>query len=197
MISFRAIATNTLARALVVGPALLIVVGSLDREALGSSVETYVGCGQRAESDSPTVFNDPRFKGRTSSVLVGPLELRGASQYASPQVFARLGRRNGYVQAKVALVVQARRSLRVTASGTNPQPVLLAYGSGEATSQLLIRSCSPNTPARTRRGVVGSGTLFTGVFELPAAECVTLRILDRATMRAWRARLAFGRTCST
>jgi hypothetical protein len=174
----------------------LILACSLGAEASTVSVVQQVGCGQRAETSSATVFNDPGFKGRRFRVVVGPVELRGVRSYASPRDFAGLPRRDGYFPAKVALVVQARRSLALAVRGADPKPVLLAYGTGEPAATLLVRSCSANTPARTRPGVVGSGTVFTGTFEVPVAECVRLRITNRATGHVWRRRLPFGHRCS-
>jgi hypothetical protein len=174
----------------------LIAVCWLGAQAQGGGGANRVGCKQRAETSSPTVFNDPRFVGRDARVVVGPVELRGVAYYASARVFARLPRRNGYFPVKVALVVQARRSLELTVRGADPKPVLLAYTEGDPAATLLVQSCPPKTPARSRPGVVGSGTVFTGLFEVPVAECVSLRIADRRTMRAWRARLAFGHRCS-
>ena len=157
----------------------------------------HLGCGQRAESSAPTVFNDPRDKGRATVAFVGPLELHGPRSYASPRVFSHLARRNGYFIAKVALVLRAGRSVLLKLGGVGPDSVLLAYGSGAApASELRIDSCAADTPARTRSGLVGSGTIFTGVFELTAAQCVNVGVTDRATMRVWRLRLPFGRTCS-
>jgi hypothetical protein len=98
--------------------------------------------------------------------------------------------------AKVALIVRARRSLELSVRGAEPKPVLLAYGEGKPAATLLVKSCSANTPARTRPGVVGSGTVFTGDFRVPVAECVSLRITNQATGRVWRARLPFGHRCS-
>jgi hypothetical protein len=179
---------------LVVLVVALVVVGSLAPHPLSAS-GNRVGCAQRAETSSPTVFNDPNFVGRDARVVTGPVELRGVLSYASPRVFSRLARRDGYFHVKVALVVQARRSLELTVRGADPKPVLLAYGTRPAAT-LLVQSCPPKTPARTRPGVVGSGTVFTGLFEVPVAECVSLRITDRWTTRAWRTRLAFGHVCS-
>jgi hypothetical protein len=177
---------------LVLGFAL--VVCALGAAASGGPV-AKLGCAQRAETSAPTAFDDPRFKGRAARLVVGPVELRGIVPYASPRVFRRLGRRNGYFSPKVTLVVQARRSLELTVRGTASKPVLLAYGP-EPTATLLVKSCPTNTRARSRPGVVGSGTVFTGVFKVPVAECVTLRITNRATKRVWRTRLPFGHRCS-
>jgi hypothetical protein len=172
-----------------------ILACALGAEASGVGVAKQVGCAQRAETSSPTAFNDPRFKGRRWRVVVGPLELRGVRSYASPRAFAELPRRDGYFPAKVALVVRARRSLALSVRGPDPKPVLLAYGEGKPTATLLVKSCSANTPARSRPGIVGSGTVFTGTFEVPVAECVRLRITNRATKRVWRAQLPFGHRC--
>jgi hypothetical protein len=174
----------------------LIGVSSFAAQAVGSTRTNQVGCAQRAETSTPVAFDDPHFKGRAARVVLGPVELRGVRDYASRRVFLKLGKRNGYFQAKVALVVQARRSLLLTVQGADRTPVLLAYGSAHPATTLIVKSCPPNTRARTRTGVVGSGTTFTGVFEVPVAECVTLRISNRATGRVWRTRLAFGRSCS-
>ena len=173
-----------------------ILACSLGAEASGVSIARQVGCAQRGETSSPTVFNDPRFEARRYRVVVGPVELRGVRSYASRRVFERLGRRDGYAVAKVALVVRARRSLALTVRGADPKPVLLAYGEGKPTATLLVKSCSTNTPAWSRPGVVGSGTLFPGVFSVPVAECVSLRIRNRATGRVWRKQLPFGHRCS-
>ena len=173
-----------------------ILACSLGAEASGISVARHVGCAQRAETSSPTPFNDPHFRGRRFRVVIGPVELRGVRPYASPRVFARYLGRDGYYHVKVALVVQARRSLELTARGPDPRPVRLVYGTGEPGETLLVKSCAANTPARTRPGVVGSGTVFTGTFEVPVAECVRLRIVNRATGHVWRTRLPFGHRCS-
>ena len=158
--------------------------------------QQHLGCAQRAETSAPTVFHDSERRGRATTVLIGPLELRGVRSYRSPRVFSQLGKRRGYYIAKVALVVQARRSVRLRVSGKRPDSVLLAYGSAEAGSnELLIDSCAATTRARTRPGFVGSGTLFTGVFELTAAQCVNMVVSDRATPGTWRTRLPFGRKC--
>jgi hypothetical protein len=175
--------------------ALLIVVCSLSTRALGNSRASQVGCAQREETSAPTAFDDPHFRGRAYRLVIGPLELRNVATYASPQYFRELVRRNGYVDAKAALVVLARRSLELTVRGTDPKPVLLAYGPAP-TPTLLVKSCPANTRARTRPGVVRSGTVFTGVFKVPVAECVTLTITNRATKRVWRTRLPFGHRCS-
>jgi hypothetical protein len=175
----------------------LMVLSSLGAQASGGGLANRVGCAQRAETSSPTVFNDSRFVGRDARVVVGPVELRGIVPYESPRTFARLGRRDGYFHVKVTLVVQARRSLRLTVRGADPTPVLLAYSEAEPAPTLLVQSCPPKTRARTRPGFVGSGTVFTGLFEVPVAECVRLSITDRTTTRAWRTRLAFGHRCSS
>ena len=175
-----------------------ILACSLGAEASGVSVANQVGCAQRGETSTPTAFDDPRFPGRRYRVVIGPVELRGVRGYASRRVFEGLGRRDGYAVAKVALIVRARRSLALTVRGADPRPVLLAYGEGKRkpTATLLVKSCSANTPARSRPGVVGSGTLFPGDFRVPVAECVSLRIRNRATGRVWRTRLPFGHRCS-
>src|ERR671934_1096753 len=169
---------------------------SLGAEASGVSVANQVGCAQRGETSTPTAFDDPRFTGRRYRVVIGPVELRGVRGYASRRVFEGLARRDGYAVAKVALVVRARRSLALSVRGADPRPVLLAYGEGKPSATLLVKSCSANTPARSRPGVVGSGTLFPGDFRVPAAECVGLRIVNRATGHVWRTRLPFGHRCS-
>jgi hypothetical protein len=175
--------------------ALLVVLCSLSTQALGSSRASQVGCKQRAEESAPISFDDPHFIGRASRVVIGPLELRGVLTYASPRAFNGLRKQHGYFDVKVAMVVLARRSLELNVQGPAPKPVLLAYGP-EPTPTLLVKSCAPNTRARSRPGVVGSGTMFTGVFKVPVAECVTLRITNRATKRVWRTRLPFGHRCS-
>jgi hypothetical protein len=173
-----------------------VVACALGTEASGVSVARQVGCAQRGETSAPTTFDDPRFAGRRYRVVIGPVELRGVRGYASRRVFEGLGRRDGYAVAKVALIVHARRSLALSVRGANPKPVLLAYGEdGQPTATLLVKSCSANTPARSRPGVVGSGTLFPGDFRVPAAECVSLTITNRVTGRVWRARLPFGHRC--
>jgi hypothetical protein len=139
---------------------------------------------------------DPRFEGRQYRVVIGPVELRGVRSYASRRVFEGLGRRDGYAVAKVSLIVRARRSLALTVRGPDPRPVLLGYGEGKPAATMLVKSCSASTPARSRPGIVGSGTLFPGDFRVPAAECVRLRITNRATGRVWRTRLPFGHRCS-
>src|SRR5919199_3533404 len=108
-----------------------VVACSIGAEASGRGVANEVGCAQRAETSSPTSFNDPHFKGRRFRVVVGPVELRGVRTYASPRAFAGLPRRDGYFPVKVALVVQARRSLDLAVRGTDPRPVRLAYGTAE------------------------------------------------------------------
>jgi hypothetical protein len=174
-----------------------ILACSLGAEASGVSVAKRVGCAQRGETSSPTAFNDPRFGARRYRVVIGPVELRGVRWFASRRVFEGLGRRDGYAVAKVALIVRARRSLALSVRGADPKPVLLVYGEdGKPTTTLLVKSCSANTPARFRPGVVGSGTLFPGDFRVPVAECVRLRIVNRATGRVWRAGLPFGHRCS-
>ena len=82
--------------------------------------------------------------------MIGPVELRGIRSYASRRVFEGLGKRDGYAVAKVSLIVRARRSLALTVRGADPRPVLLAYGEGKPTATLLVKSCSGNTPARSR-----------------------------------------------
>jgi hypothetical protein len=178
----------------VVGFALILVC-ALRVQASGSSRARQVGCKQRAEESAPTPFDDPHFTGRAYRVVIGPLELRGVVTWASARAFNGLRKQNGYFDAKVAMVVLARRSLELNVRGPAPKPVLLAYGP-KPTATLLVKSCAPNTRARSRPGVVGSGTMFTGVFKVPVAECVTLRITNRATKRVWRTRLAFGHKCS-
>src|SRR5919199_1710304 len=174
-----------------------IVACSLGTEASGVSVARQVGCAQRGETSAPTAFNDPRFGARRYRVVVGPVELRDVRSYASRRVFDRYVGRDGYAAAKVALIVRARRSLALTVRGPDPKPVQLVYGEdGKPTATLLVKSCSANTPARSRSGVVGSGTLFPGVFRVPVAECVSLRIVNRATGRVWRKQLPFGHRCS-
>ena len=175
--------------------ALLVVGCSLGTQALGSSRASQVGCAQRAETSAPTPFDDPHFRGRAYRVVIGPLELRGVVTWASARAFNGLVKRNGYYDAKVAMVVLARRSLELNVRGPAPKPVLLAYGP-PPTATLLVKSCAPNTRARSRPGVVGSGTVFTGVFKVPVAECVALKITNRTTKRVWRTRLPFGHRCS-
>jgi hypothetical protein len=174
----------------------LILACSLGVEASGVSAAKRVGCAQRGETSSPTPFDDPHFVGRGYRVVIGSVELRGVRGYASRRVFEGLGKRDGYAVAKVTLIVRARRSLALTVRGTDPKPVLLGYGEGKPTATVLVKSCSANTPARSRPGVVGSGTLFPGDFRVPVAECVRLRIVNRATGRVWRTRLPFGHRCS-
>jgi hypothetical protein len=174
----------------------LTLACSLGAEASGVGAAKQIGCAQRGETSAPTAFNDPRFGARRYRVVVGPVELRDVRSYASRRVFEKLGRRDGYAVAKVALIVRARRSLALSAHGADPKPVLLAYGEdGKPTATLLVKSCSANTPAWSRPGVVGSGTLFPGDFRVPVAECVSLRVVNRATGRVWRARLPFGHRC--
>src|ERR671933_1661022 len=174
----------------------LILACSLGAEAAGISVAKQVGCAQRGETSSPTAFDDPRFGARRYRVVIGPVELRDVRSYASRRVFDRYVGRDGYAVAKVALIVRARRSLALTVRGANPKPVLLVYGEdGTPTARLLVKSCSANTPARSRPGVVGSGTLFPGDFRVPVAECVRLSVVNRATERVWRTRLPFGHRC--
>jgi hypothetical protein len=173
-----------------------IVACSFGAVASGISVAKQVGCAQRGETSTPTTFNDPRFGARRYRVVIGPVELRGVRWYASRRVFEKYVLPDGYAVAKVALIVRARRSLALTVRGAGPKPVLLVYGEdGKPTATLLVKSCSANTPARSRPGVVGSGTLFPGDFRVPVAECVSLRIVNRATGRVWRTRLPFGHRC--
>jgi hypothetical protein len=171
-----------------------IVACSLAAAASSVSAASRVGCAQRGETSSPTAFNDPRFP--RYRVVIGPVELRGVRWYASRRVFEGLGRRDGYAVAKVALIVKARRSLALTVRGADPKPVLLEYVPRKPSATLLVKSCSANTPAQSRPGVVGSGTLFPGDFRVPVAECVQLRITNRATGHVWRTRLPFGHRCS-
>jgi hypothetical protein len=174
-----------------------LVACSLGAEASGVSAAKQVGCAQRGETSSPTAFNDPRFGARRYRVVIGPVELRDVRSYASRRVFKRLGKRDGYAVAKITLIVRARRSLALAVRGADPKPVLLVYGEdGKPTATLLVKSCAANTPAQSRPGVVGSGTMFPGDFRVPVAECVTLRITNRATGRVWRTRLPFGHRCS-
>ena len=175
--------------------ALLVAPCFLSTQALGSSRASQVGCKQRAEESAPISFNDPHFVGRAYRVVVGPLELRGVVTWASARTFNGLRKLNGYYDAKVAMVVLTRRSLELNVRGAVRNPVLLAFGP-EPTATLLVKSCPANTRARSRPGVVGSGTMFTGVFKVPVAECVTLKITNRATGRVWRKRLPFGHKCS-
>lgn len=173
-----------------------ILASALGAEASGVSVAQQVGCAQRGETSAPTTFNDPRFGARRYRVVIGPVELRDVRSYASRRVFDRYVGQDGYAVAKVSLIVRARRSLALTVRGADPKPVLLVYGEdGKPTATLLVKSCSANTPARSRPGVVGSGTLFPGVFRVPVAECVRLTITNRATGRVWRTRLPFGHRC--
>ena len=127
---------------------------------------------------------------------VGGWRREGRLRTARERVFERYVGRDGYAVAKVALIVRARRSLALTVRGADPRPVLLGYGEGKPTATVLVKSCSANTPARSRPGVVGSGTLFPGDFRVPVAECVRLSITNRATGRVWRTRLPFGHRCS-
>src|ERR687887_1319955 len=166
-----------------------LVACSLGAEASGVSVAKRVGCAQRGETSAPTPFNDPGFGARRYRVVIGPVELRGVRWFASRRVFDGLGRRDGYAVAKVALIVRARGPLALTVRGADPKPVLLAYVPRKPGATLLVTSCPANTPAWSRPGVVGSGTLFPGVFRVPVAECVSLRIRNRATGRVWRTRL--------
>ena len=168
----------------------------LGAEASGVSAAKRVGCAQRGETSAPTTFNDPRFEARRYRVVIGPVELRGVRDYASRRVFDKYVGPDGYAVAKVALIVRARRSLALTVRGPARRPVLLVYGEDDKpTATLLVTSCSANTPASSRPGVVGSGTLFPGVFRVPVAECVSLRIVNRATGRVWRTRLPFAHRC--
>jgi hypothetical protein len=183
-------------RLAVLGSATILAC-SLGAEASGITAASRVGCAQRGETSSPAAFNDPRFVGRRYRVVIGPVELRGVRSYASRRVFDRYVGRDGYAVAKVALIVKARRSLALTVRGAGPKPVLLEYVPRKPSATLLVKSCSANTPASSRPGVVGSGTLFPGVFRVPVAECVSLRITNRATGRVWRARLPFGHRCSS
>jgi hypothetical protein len=173
-----------------------ILACPLAAEASSVSATSKVGCAQRGETSSPTAFNDPRFGARRYRVVIGPVELRGVRWFASRRVFEGLGKRDGYAVAKVALIVKARRSLALTVRGANPKPVLLEYVPRKPSATLLVTSCSANTPASSRPGVVGSGTLFPGDFRVPVAECVQLRIVNRATGRVWRTRLPFGHRCT-
>jgi hypothetical protein len=173
-----------------------ILACSLAAAASSVGAASQVGCAQRGEESSPTTFNDPRFGARRYRVVIGPVELRDVRSYASRRVFDRYVGRDGYAVAKVALIVKARRSLALTVRGAAPRPVLLEYVPRKPSATLLVTSCAANTRAWSRPGVVGSGTLFPGVFRVPAAECVSLRITNRATGRVWRARLPFGHRCS-
>jgi hypothetical protein len=172
-----------------------ILACSLGAEASGVGVAEQVGCAQRGETSSPTVFNDSRFPARRYRVVIGPVELRGVRSYASRRVFDKYVGRDGYAVLKVALIVKARRSLALTVRGADPKPVLLEYVPRKPSATLLVTSCSANTPAWSRPGVVGSGTLFPGVFRVPVAECARLRITNRATGHVWRTRLPFGHRC--
>jgi hypothetical protein len=173
-----------------------ILACSLAAEASSVSAASQVGCAQRGETSAPTTFNDPHFEARRYRVVVGPVELRGVRSYASRRVFEKYVGRDGYAVAKVALIVRARRSLALTVHGAGPKPVLLEYVPRKPSATLLVKSCAANTPASSRPGVVGSGTLFPGVFKVPTAECVSLRIRNRATGRVWRKQLPFGHRCS-
>ena len=88
----------------------LALVCSLGAQA--SALSSRVGCAQRGDESAPIAFDDPRFPGRRDRVVIGPLELRGVRYFASSRVFGGLAKRNGYYDAKVALVVLARRSRR-------------------------------------------------------------------------------------
>jgi hypothetical protein len=174
-----------------------ILACSLGAEASGVSAAREIGCAQRGEESSPITFNDPRFGARRDRVVIGPVELRGVRSYAPRRVFDKyVVGRDGYAVLKVALIVKARRSLALTVRGADPKPVLLEYVPRKPSATLLVKSCSANTPAWSRPGVVGSGTLFPGVFRVPVAECVRLRIVNRATGRVWQTRLPFGHRCS-
>src|ERR671923_983638 len=172
-----------------------ILACSLAAEASSVSATSQVGCAQRGETSAPTAFNDPRFGARRYRVVIGPVELRDVRSYASRRLFDKYVGRDGYAVLKVALIVRARHSLALTVRGANPKPVLLEYVPRKPSATLLVKSCSANTPARSRPGVVGSGTLFPGDFRVPVAECVRLSITNRATGRVWRTRLPFGHRC--
>ena len=174
----------------------LILACSLGAEASGVSAASKIGCAQRGEESSPITFNDPRFGARRDRVVIGPVELRGVRSYAPRRVFDKYVGRDGYAVLKVALIVKARRSLALTVRGADSKPVLLEYVPRKPSPTLFVKSCSANTPAWSRPGIVGSGTLFPGVFRVPLAECVSLRIVNRATGRVWRTRLPFGHRCS-
>jgi hypothetical protein len=175
----------------------LLLACSLGAKAWSVGVAEQVGCAQRGEESSPITFNDPRFGARRDRVVIGPVELRGVRSYAPRRVFDKyVVGPDGYAVLKVALIVKARRSLALTVRGADPKPVLLEYVPRKPSATLLVKSCSANTPARSRPGVVGSGTLFPGVFRVPVPECVSLRIVNRATGRVWRTRLPFGHRCS-
>src|SRR4051812_20133000 len=104
----------------------------IDGAASAASSSQYVGCAQRAETSTATVFNDPHDPGRATTVRVGPLELHGGRSYASRRVFSTLVfADDGYVGAKVALVAQGHRSLLMTVRGDGPNSVLLAYREGQ------------------------------------------------------------------
>ena len=173
-----------------------ILACSLAAEASSVGAASKVGCAQRGEESAPTAFNDPHFEARRSRVVIGPVELRGVRSYASRRVFDRYVGRDGYAVLKAALIVKARRSLALTVRGAGRKPVLLEYVPRKPSETLLVTSCSANTRAWSRPGVVGSGTLFPGVFRVPVAECVSLRITNRATGRVWQVRLPFGHMCS-
>jgi hypothetical protein len=174
----------------------LILACSLGAAASGMSLAKQVGCAQRGETSSPTTFNDPRFGARRYRVVIGPVELRDVRSYASRRVFERYVGQDGYAVAKISMIVRARRSLALSVRGAARRPVLLVYGEdGKPTTTLLVKSCAADTPASSRPGVVGSGTLFPGDFRVPVAECVSLRIVNRATGRVWRTRLPFGHRC--
>ena len=173
-----------------------LLARSLAAEASSVGAASRVGCAQRGEESAPTTFNDPHFEARRYRVVIGPVEFRGVRSYAPRRVFDRYVGRDGYAVLKAALIVKARRSLALGVRGADPKPVLLEYVPRKPTATLLVKSCSANTPAWSRPGVVGSGTLFPGVFRVPAAECVSLRIRNRVTGRVWRTRLPFGHRCS-
>ena len=155
-----------------------------------------VGCAQRAETSEPTVFNDPRYRKLENPLVLGPIQFNGVKRVSTLPSFTRVGLRDGYYQVKVTLIVKASRRLELRVIGLGSStPVLLDYGSAAADSSLRITSCSPTTAARSRSGVVGSGTIFTGTFEVPAPECVAVTIANRATIKAWRGRLPFGHAC--
>ena len=173
-----------------------ILACSLAAAASSVGAASQVGCAQRGEESAPTAFNDPSFPARRDRVVIGPVELRDVRSYAPRRVFDKYVGRDGYAVAKVALIVKARRSLALTVRGAAPKPVLLEYVPRKPSPTLLVKSCAANTPARSRPGVVGSGTLFPGDFRVPVAECVSLRIVNRATGRVWRKQLPFGHRCS-
>jgi hypothetical protein len=98
--------------------AQVVVLLSLEGPALAGSSWQRVGCAQRAETSAPTVFNDPRDRGRATTVRIGPLELHGVRSYASRRVFSTLlPDVDDYVRAKVALVAEAHCSLLMTVRG--------------------------------------------------------------------------------